>query len=202
MRGVLVFMFIAACGTERLRDADVCQPGLAGCPCLDNGLCATGLTCSGGECVGVPGGDAERESGDAASSGCNPVSPSSYTASQTLAYSCAFGAVDLAIAVWQLSDAAGSLRASPLSSSTGPLAGAMTTCPSGSFDLTAVLPGGCCETYRLLGAFDGPDSWHATLTADFCEDASCGCAQGDGYSCSNLGIDPCTSQSFEVVAAR
>jgi hypothetical protein len=121
---------------------------------------------------------------------CDP--DGTYTKSGApIAYSCCLGLVNLTVSTFTF-QANGALitTAGP----SGPqLVGVPTTCPSGAFNNTAVLPGGCTETYNLAGSFSGPNDWAGTYSLQF-TGSQCSCFGGLGT--------PCINQSFPVAATR
>ncbi len=56
------------------------------------------------------------------------------------------------------------------------------------FDAQIIIPGGCTETYRLVGSFSDLDNFTATFSAEY---------QGQGNNCAD-----CTSEVWEVVGER
>jgi hypothetical protein len=195
---------MVGCGQPSFQEIP-CRPGLESCACFDDGTCNAGLSCDRDEniCQGLAptsGGD-DDGGGDDGPVGCDPTDPSTYSGTSA-AYTCGFGLVSFDISSWTFAPQGVNLSVTASTSTFGALTGAMPECPGGSFTVSKALAGGCCETYTLSATFTGDDTWEGTFVAQFCESPSCGCSGGDGYSCSNLGFDPCTNQSFAIDGAR
>jgi hypothetical protein len=122
---------------------------------------------------------------------CDP--DGTYTKSGApITYTCCLGFVDLNVSTFTFQANGASITAGPVSPG-GTLMGAPTTCPSGAFSNTAVLPGLCTETYTLAGSFSGPNTWTGTYSLQF-TGSQCDCLGGLGT--------PCVNQTFPVAATR
>jgi hypothetical protein len=121
---------------------------------------------------------------------CDP--DGSYVKTGTrIVYACCFGFVDINIDRFVFWNDGAIITTSPTNPAT--LSGTATTCPSGSFDNSAIEPGGCTVTYRLAGAFIAEDAWSGTYSVGF---------TGSDCSCFG-GLDtPCTTQSWSVTTTR
>ncbi len=192
----LALVLSAACGQANLQSAP-CSTGALDCACFPNGTCNAGLACDAGVCgpSHVPTGNGNEPDT------CSPTSPADYAAT-SLSYSCAFGLVDVGIDSFTFADSSGALSVTAAGTSFGAMQGAMPTCPSGSFSVTTTVPGGCCESYTLEASFTSANSWQGDFTMTFCDQPSCGCASGDGFSCSGAGLDPCQDQALAVTGTR
>ncbi|MBL8913231.1 MAG: choice-of-anchor D domain-containing protein [Archangium sp.] len=91
-----------------------------------------------------------------------------------IAYTCAFGLVSISITQFNIANnipAAGQMRWLPQftwSPGAGlPLVGTLSSCPSGTVNVSVVYPGSCTETYGVTGNFTGPDSFSGTMTMGF-----------------------------------
>ena len=129
-----------------------------------------------------------------------PLQPCTYTSSPNVAYTCAGSLVNLQITEWLMTAGDNDeVVVTGNSSTSGSLTGPMPICPGGSFLVSTIQEGGCCETYTLSGTFTDDDTWSGTFTIEFCQSSSCGCSAGDGFSCS-LGM--CQDQSISVMGSR
>jgi hypothetical protein len=194
-----------------------CTYDTSGCAGCGNGMIegteqCDGLNLGGNDCTTVPGGfssgtlacdsscmfDTTGCSGGA----CDVDAPPLYTVSPSILLSCALGTVDLSITSFTFSQSGAVLTASPMTATTGALDGPSTTCPSGSFSVSNMLPGACCETYTLAGSYVTADTWTGTFTAMYCDTGSCGCPGGTPGECDVLGIDPCVTTMWSVTGTR
>jgi len=122
---------------------------------------------------------------------CDPDGIYTLTSGGPIVYSCCFGIVNVNITSFTFLLDGANVIGLPTFAHT--MTGAPTTCPSGAFDVVKIFPGGCTETYRLMGTFTGADTWSATFTAGF-----------TGASCTSglCASEPCMNQSFPVTATR
>jgi hypothetical protein len=175
-----------------------CTYDTSGCAGCGNGMIegteeCDGLNLGGNDCTTIPGGYSGGtlscnsmcmfDAGSCTGGACDPTSPPIYMSAPVISYMCTdfFGmvGVDIYITDWVFSTGGtGMLNVGPIPTGPTPLVGAPTSCPSGSFTVEKVVPGGCCEHYTLTGTYTGPDTWSGTFTADYCESASCGCYDG------------------------
>ncbi|MCC6523652.1 MAG: hypothetical protein IT373_13435 [Polyangiaceae bacterium] len=164
-----------------------CTLDTSGCDPCGNGVLDPGETCDDGNLV----------SGDGCSSTCKTESASCdpdgtyLVVGPPIAYSCCFGLVSVNVSSFVFASNGATIASSP--SNPVPMTGAATTCPAGSFDNAGSIPGGCAETYHLVGSFTGPDSWTGTYQLQF---------SGPDCSCFG-GLDtPCVNQLYTVTATR
>src|SRR4029078_8831484 len=68
-----------------------------------------------------------------------------------VAYTCCFGRANVNVSSFIVSGDGASIGSSP--SNPVSMTGAPTTCPSGSFNNTGTIPGGCAEKYHLQGSY-------------------------------------------------
>jgi hypothetical protein len=126
--------------------------------------------------------------------GCNPDGLFTISGA-ALAYTCCFNLSVINVSQVQVSSGGTVISALPTQPGTGqPFSAAAATCPSGSFDVSKTLTGGCNETYRIQGSFTGPNTFTGTYSATY---------TGSDCSCTLLpGGTPCNSQSFPFTATR
>jgi hypothetical protein len=139
-------------------------------------VCGPGYTCESHACTALP---------------CEPDGAFVKTG-EPISYSCCSGLVSVNISSFVFANDGAAVSTSP--SNPVPLVGTATTCPSGTFDNAGTIPGGCTETYRLTGAFTGPNEWSGTYTLQFVGE-QCSCFGGAFGS-------PCLDQTFSVTATR
>ncbi len=144
--------------------------------------------CSGALNNGCPV-DAGTPDAGSSDAGCNPNGLYTLDAGR-ITYGCCLGMVNIDVNQFQFLSSGALVIPGPTHSG-GNLNGAATTCPSGSFNASRTLSGGCTETYRLQGSFVGPNTWVGTYTATF-----------TGAQCSCFGLDPCSNQSWNISAGR
>lgn len=73
------------------------------------------------------------------------------------------------------------------------MTGNATTCPGGSFNNTGTIPGGCAETYSLVGSFTSANTWTGTYQVSF-SGPDCSCFGGLGT--------PCVNQLYSITATK
>lgn len=166
--------------------ADCLSVSQSACTDCGNGKLEAGEQCD----------DGNKTPGDGCSATCQTEAcdpTGTYTLDQPIFYQCctAFGppAVDVNMSTIQLFAKGATIDGAP--KSPGPLAGAATTCPQGSFSNQIVKAGSCTETYKLEGSFVDAKTWKGTYTMTF-----------TGSQCSCFGATPCVNQTFQVTAKR
>ncbi len=125
--------------------------------------------------------------------GCNPNGIYTLDAG-SIQYTCCFGLSSIDVTQFQFTPAGGTtVIPGPSQPGTTLTSGSTTTCPSGTFNVSRLLAGGCNETYRLQGNFVGPNTFVGTYTATY-SGSQCDCFGG---------LDtPCTNQSWSISAGR
>jgi hypothetical protein len=181
------------CGGTCAYDTAMCSR--CGNGTLDAGEQCDGTNLGGATCssigMGFSGGTLSCSGCRYATAACTAFDPSGfYSAAPPPTYQCAFiplfgfYAVDLNITSFTFSDSGSLLTVSgapcPM---TGPSART-----SRMINVTCTLPGGCAETYRLVGTFSTDNTWSGTFTASF---------SGGASACSD-----CTMRSFSVTGTR
>ena len=162
---------------------------------LDTGncsLCGNGMLNAGEDCD-----DGNTTSGDGCSATCQIEvmicdPDGTYTiVGAPVSYTCCFGLVSVNVSSFVFTNNGAIIGSSP--SNPVPMTGNATTCPSGSFSNQGSIPGGCAETYKLVGSFTGQNTWTGTYELQF---------QGPDCSCFG-GLDtPCVNQLFSITAQR
>ncbi len=123
---------------------------------------------------------------------CDPDGVYTLQSPTSASYTCCAGLVSVNVSSFIFSNNGATIQSSPSNPVT--MTGAATTCPSGSFNNTGSIPGGCAESYKLQGNFTGQDTWSGTYSLTF-TGSQCGCFGGA------LGT-PCVNQVFAVTAKR
>lgn len=144
-----------------------------------------------GSCGNVCGPGSSCESHTCTTPPCDPDGVYAKSG-DPVSYTCCNGLVSVNVSSFLFQNDGGTVSMFP--SSPSPLVGTATTCPSGTFDSAATIPGGCAETYRLAGAFTSANEWSGTLTLGFVGD-DCSCFGG-------LFGTPCVDQTYPVTAIR
>ena len=107
-----------------------------------------------------------------------------YDLDTTIAYTCAFGSVNINFSQMTVTDLDSQVT---VRSNTGGQPGTMTGPLSGvNFNATRTITGGCDETYTIAGSFTDADHFDAVFFADY-----------TGSSCAN-----CTSHQWDISGTR
>jgi hypothetical protein len=171
------------CGNGVIDPGEQCDgTNLGGQTCVTQGFSGGTLSCSP-TCTLVTSGCA---------SSCDPDGVYTITMGGPVSYTCCNGNVAVDVTSFSFSLGGAQVDSSP--SDPVAMTGAATTCPSGSFDVSGSIPGGCTEHYELVGMFTGPNTWTGTYKLSF-TGSQCSCLGGA------LG-SPCVNQSFPITASR
>jgi hypothetical protein len=180
----LVTTGCAKCGNGVIDPGEQCDgTNLGGQTCVTQGFSGGTLSCSS-TCMLVTSG--------CTSASCDPDGVYTITMGGPVSYTCCNGNVAVDVTSFTFSLAGAQVDSSP--SDPVPMTGAATSCPSGSFDVSGSIPGGCTEHYTLVGMFTGPNTWTGTYQLSF-TGSQCSCFGGA------LGT-PCVNQSFPISASR
>lgn len=165
-----------------------CTLDTSGCNACGNGMVEAGEQCD----------DGNQMSGDGCSATCqNEVvacDPDGTYVIQgaPISYSCCLGLVSINVSSFLFSQDGASIGSSP--SNPVNMAGAGTTCPSGSFTNTGSIAGGCTETYIVSGSYVDADTWSGTYQVQF-TGPDCSCFGG-------MFGTPCVNQLYSITAMR
>ncbi|MBK8254456.1 MAG: hypothetical protein IPK82_17530 [Polyangiaceae bacterium] len=174
-------------GGGTLSCTQACTFDTSGCSLCGNGTINPGEGCD----------DGNTANGDGCSAVCQIESmvcdpDGTYTiVGAPIAYTCCFGLVNVNVNSFIFTNNGATIGSSP--SNPVSMVGAATTCPSGSFNNTGSIPGGCAETYHLVGSYTNANTWTGTYEIQF-SGSDCSCFGG-------LGV-PCVNQLYSVTAQR
>lgn len=120
---------------------------------------------------------------------CDPLQPTGYAAIPPIQYGCGFGAFDLDVTTWRLTEAPGGGLSVTGDRGVPAMTGAaLPACPGGSFQVTRTDAGECAISYTLSGTFISETRWEGTFSLGF-----------TGATCSPAG---CTAVSFPAAGER
>jgi hypothetical protein len=173
------------CGNGIIDPGEVCDgTNLNGHTCMTQGFAGGALACTPMCALDTTGCNAGA---------CDP--DGTYTImGNPISYTCCSGNVDVNINEFIFANAGATVDSATSDPKT--MTGMATTCPSGSFSVTASINGGCIETYSLSGSFTSAKVWTGTYKITFSGDPNqCSCFGGA------LGT-PCINQSYPITATR
>jgi len=134
--------------------------------------------------------------------------PGDYNSQPPATYNCCQNLVSFNVSSWTIEDlGGGAIKVTPGSGSGVPVLNGTINCTDLSFSATAVLSGGCTQTYTLTGHFTSPGHWTATFSVSF-TGSQCSCFNGQlGTPCQNQqwnisGTSPALSVPADTVGTR